>query len=328
MPPKIREMTANFNSSKNATKRFTLMVSGEDALDTEDGQGLSSPPRGLPHERFLLGNAVPIAPVLLLGQSDQAMNPQEYIACLQPVHLHATRDHLVLMAQDQVDLTVEESTLLLKTALPFIEEDFQSKVLFRGQHYWFIPAGPFTNLSTHSVDQAHGRNIDWWMPRDSNESGIAKRWRKLQNEIQMLWHIDPVNEAREQSGLPSINSLWISGIGKLAGLDAPDVIQNANRLCGSHPLLAGLAKHFEITYSQTISQQDLSQTFAWLENPEEIWPLLSQALLEKRLEEVLVIDFPSGKKRERIFTSKNLNKPSWQFWKKSEVLSWQEIAQQ
>ena len=328
MPPKIREMTANLNTLKNATKRFTLMVSGEDALDTEDGQVLSSPPRGLPHERFLLGNAVPIAPVLLLGQSDQAINPQEYIACLQPVHLHATRDHLVLMAQDQVDLTAEESSLLLTTALPFIEEDFQSKVLFRGPHYWFIPAGPFTHLSTHSVDQAHGRNIDWWMPRDSNESGIAKRWRKLQNEIQMLWHIDPVNEAREQSGLPSINSLWISGIGKLEDLDAPDVIQNANRLCGNHPLLAGLAKHFKIAYSQTISQQDLSQTVAWPENPAEIWPLLCQALLEKHLEEVLVIDFPSGKKRERIFTNKNLNKPSWQFWKKSEALSWQEITQQ
>ena len=328
MPPKIREMTANFNSPKNGAKRFTLMVSGEDALDLEDGQGLSSPPIGLPHERFLLGNAVPIAPVLLLGQSSQAIHPQEYIACLQPVHLHATRDHLVLMSQDQVDLTTEESKLLLKTAIPFIEEDFQSKVLFEGQYYWFIPAGPFTGLSTHSVDQAHGRNIDWWMPRDSDESGIAKRWRKLQNEIQMLWHIDPVNEAREQRGLPSINSLWISGIGKLADLDAPEVIQNASCLCGSHPLLAGLAKHYQIDYSATIKPQDLSQTFAWSEDPAAIWPLLCQALSEKHLDEVLIIDFPLGKKRVRIFTSKNLYKPSWMFWKKSEALSWKEIAQQ
>jgi hypothetical protein len=328
MPPKIREMTANFNPSKNGAKRFTLMVSGEDALDLEDGQSLSKPPIGLPHERFLLGNAVAIAPVLLLGQSNQAINPHEYIACLQPVHLHATRDHLVLMSQDQVDLTTEESQLLLKAALPFIEEDFQSKVLFQGQYYWFIPAGPFTNLSTHSVDQAHGRNIDWWMPRDSNESGIAKRWRKLQNEIQMLWHIDPVNESREQRGLPSINSLWISGIGKLADLNAPEVIQNAKNLCGSHPLLAGLAKHYQIAYSQTIQPQDLSNTFSWPEDPATIWPVLNQALLEKHLDEVLVIDFPSGKKRERIFTSKNLHKPSWMFWKKSEALSWQEIAQQ
>jgi len=328
MPPKIRGMTANFNSSKSGAKRFTLMLSGEDALDLEDGQSLSKPPIGLPHERFLLGNAVAIAPVLLLGQSNQAFNPQEYIACLQPVHLHATRDHLVLMSQDQVDLTTEESQLLLKSALPFIEEDFQSKVLFQGQHYWFIPAGPFTNLSTHSVDQAHGRNIDWWMPRDSHESGIARRWRKLQNEIQMLWHIDPVNESREQRGLPSINSLWISGIGKLADLDAPEVIQNAKSLCGSHPILAGLAKHYQITYSHTIQPQDLSNTFAWPEDPATIWPVLNQALLEKHLDEVLVIDFPSGKKRERIFTNKNLQKPTWMFWKKSEALSWQEIAKQ
>jgi hypothetical protein len=232
------------------------------------------------------------------------------------------------MSQDQVDLTTEESQLLLKSALPFIEEDFQSKVLFQGQHYWFIPAGPFTNLSTHSVDQAHGRNIDWWMPRDSDVSGIAKRWRKLQNEVQMLWHIDPVNESREQRGLPSINSLWISGIGKLADLDAPEVIQNAKSLCGSHPILAGLAKHYQITYSHTIQPQDLSNTFAWPEDPATIWPVLNQALLEKHLDEVLVIDFPSGKKRERIFTNKNLQKPTWMFWKKSEALSWQEIAKQ
>jgi hypothetical protein len=328
MPPKIREMTVNFNSSKNATKRITLMVSGEDVLDIEDGGSLSEPPRGLPHERFLLGHAVPIAPVLLLGQSDQTINPQQYIACLQPVHLHATRDHLVLMSQDQLDLTPEESSLLLKAALPFIEEDFLSKVLFQERYYWFIAAGPFADLMTHSVDQAHGRNIDWWMPRDCDKSGIAKRWRKLQNEIQMIWHIDPVNETREQTGLPSINSIWISGIGKLADLQAPDVIQNARILCGKHPLLNGLAKHFGITHSQTIPLHDLSQIFAWLDNPAEIWPFLSQALSNKHLDEVLLIDFPLGKKRERIFTSKNLNKSSWKFWKKSEALTWHEIAQQ
>ena len=225
MPPKIREMTVNLNSDPNGIKRFTLMVSGEDALDIEDGQNLSSPPRGLPHERFLLGEAVPIAPVLLMGQSHQTINPQQYIACLQPVHLHATRDHLVLMAQDQVDLTSEESALLFNAIQPMLEEDFQSKVLFQGQRYWFISAGPFMGLRTHSLDQAHGRNIDWWMPRDSDELGIAKRWRKLQNEIQMLWHIDPVNEAREQHGMPSINSIWISGVGKLSDVNPPEPLK-------------------------------------------------------------------------------------------------------
>ena len=328
MPPKIRGMAPNLNSSQNPRSRFTLMVSGEDVLDIEDTRDVNRPPQGLPHEKFLLGDLVPIAPVLLLGQSNQPINPQEIIACLQPVHLHATRDHLILMGQNQIDLTVDESASLLKAALPFIEEDFKSTVLYQGQHYWFIPAGPFASLATHSVDQAHGRNIDWWMPRDSHEEGIAKRWRKLQNEIQMLWHIDPVNEAREMSGLPSINSLWISGIGKLADLQSPKLIQKSQYLYGTHPLLAGLAKHYNIAHNSQINHQSLGNAFAWLENPAEVWPLLSKALIDKKLQEILIIDFPKGKKRERIFTAKDLHLKSWAFWKKTEPLTWKEIAQQ
>ena len=244
MPPKIRGMTANLTSQTSTLKRFTLMVSGEDVIDA--GLEQNVPPSGLPQERFLLGDRLPIAPVLLLGQSDVSVNPNDVIACLQPVHFHATRDHLILMAQSQIDLTANESTKLLQTALPFIEEDFGSKVLFQGQRDWFISAGPFASLATHSIDQAHGRNIDWWMPRDTNEAGIAKLWRKLQNEIQMLWHIDPVNEERQQRGYPSINSLWISGIGKLADIQTPQFLKNVEKVYGTHPLLAGLAKYLEI----------------------------------------------------------------------------------
>ena len=155
-------MTANSTPTLGQLRRFTLLLSGEDVLDGPESK--DGPRQGLPHERFLLGEAVPIAPVLLLGQSDQAVNPTEVIACLQPVHLHATRDHLILMGQNQIDLTAEESVQLLNAALPLLEEDFQNSVLFQNQHYWFMPAGPFSSLASYSVDQAHGRNIDWWMP--------------------------------------------------------------------------------------------------------------------------------------------------------------------
>ena len=328
MPPKIREMTANLTSSKAAianSRRFTLMLSGEDGadqLETRDG-----PQQGLPHERFLLGELVPLAPVLLLGKSNQTVNPNEVIACLQPVHLHATRDHLILMGQNQIDLTSEESAHLLQTALPFIEEDFQGAVLFHGQHYWFVPAGPFSSLESYSVDQAHGRNIDWWMPRDTQEEGIAKRWRKLQNEIQMLWHIGSVNEERGQRGMPSINSIWISGIGKLNDVQTPKALNNAQCIAGQHPLLLGLAKHLKISHRYHLDQKDLAGTFAWLDQPQSAWPQLSAALLDKKLDEVVIIDFPKGKARERIFTAKDLNKKSWAFWKKAEPLTWKEISQ-
>ena len=323
MPPKIRGMTANLTSQTSALKRFTLMVSGEDVIDA--GLEQNVPPSGLPQEHFLLGDSLPIAPVLLLGQSDLPLNPNDVIACLQPVHFHATRDHLILMAQNQIDLTENESTKLLQTALPFIEEDFGGKVLFQDQRDWFISAGPFASLATHSIDQAHGRNIDWWMPRDTNEAGIAKLWRKLQNEIQMLWHIDPVNEERQQRGYPSINSLWISGIGKLADIQTPQLLKNVGRLYGTHPLLAGLAKYLEIPQENEIDFSRLQNAFAWIDRPDSIWGNLSKALFNQELHEVEIIDFPKGQARHRIFTVKDLNKKSWAFWKKSEPLTWSEI---
>lgn len=323
MPPKIRGMTANLTSPASALRRFTLMVSGEDAIDA--GLDQNVPPSGLPQERFLLGDRLPIAPVLLLGQSDLTINPNETIACLQPVHLHATRDHLILMAQSQIDLTENESAGLLNVALPFIEEDFGSKVLFQGQRDWFIPAGPFASLATHSIDQAHGRNIDWWMPRDTSEIGIAKLWRKLQNEIQMLWHIDAVNVEREQRGYPSINSLWISGIGKLADIQTPQLFEKVNQIYGDHALLPGLAKYLGISQRNEIDFSKLQNAFAWIDRPEGIWDNLSRALLNQELHEIEIIDFPKGQTRHRIFTAKDFNKKSWAFWKKSAPLTWSEI---
>ena len=325
MPPKIRGMTAISNPTPGQLRRFTLLLSGEDVLDEPESK--EGPRQGLPHERFLLGEAMPLAPVLLLGQSKQVVNPAEVIACLQPVHLHATRDHLILMGQNQIDLTAEESVQLLNAALPLIEEDFQNSILFQNQHYWFIPAGPFSSLASYSVDQAHGRNIDWWMPRDTHEEGIAKRWRKLQNEIQMLWHIGPVNEEREQRGMPSINSLWISGIGKLNDVRAPEALKQSRCLIGQHPILAGLARLLGLPYEVTFNEHNLVGAFAWLEQPQLAWPQLSAALINKKIDEVALIDFPNGKVRERILTVKDLYKKSWAFWKKSEPLTWKEIIQ-
>ncbi len=323
MPPKIRGMTTNSISQQGSLRRFTLMLSGEDALDLNPGQ--DNPPKGLPQERFLLGDQLPIAPVLLLGQSGLIVDPNEVIACLQPVHLHATRDHLILMAQSQIDLTADESAQLLQVALPYIEEDFQHQVLFQGQRDWFIPAGPFATLATHTIDQAHGRNIDWWMPRDTSEMGVAKLWRKLQNEIQMLWHIDSVNEAREQRGFPGINSLWISGIGKLEDVRTPALLQNVTQIYGKHPLLTGLAKYLGLPQQDDIDFSKLVNSFAWLDRPESTWNHLKNAVLSKELDELEVIDFPKAQARHRIFTAKDLHKTSWAFWKKPEPLTWKEI---
>jgi len=322
MPPKIKEMAIEPNTNSKPVRRFTLMIGGEDALAPQAEQ----PPCGLPQERFLLGKRVPIAPILLLGQSDLVIDPQLSIACLQPVHLHATRDHLVLLNQTQLGLTQEESNALLKPILPLLEEDFHSPLLFHNASFYFIPAGPFASLATHSLDQSHGRNIDWWMPRDSNEKGASKRWRKLQNEIQMLWHIDPVNEKREQLGQASINSIWISGIGKLADVHPPSCFQQIQIIYSDKPLLIGLAKFLNITQSVDLHPNQLAGGFAFVDNPEPIWEILSAALEAQKLDEVVLIDFPDGHVRERTLTRKALHQQSWMFWRKPKKRSWQELV--
>jgi hypothetical protein len=141
----------------------------------------------------------------------------------------------------------------------------------------------------------------------------------------MLWHIDPVNEERAQRGLPSINSLWISGIGKLADIQVPELLGNVSHIYGDHPLLTGLAKYLEVPQQNEIDFSKLQNTFAWIDRPESIWDDLRRTLLSNELEEVEIIDFPKGQTRHRIFTAKDLNKKSWAFWKKSEPLTWKEI---
>src|SRR5690606_5168461 len=62
---------------------------------------------------------------------------------------------------------------------------------------------------------------DWW------PQVIASRpWRKLVNEVQMLWFEHPVNKERAHEGLPPVNSLWLYGGARpnqLKALTLPDV---------------------------------------------------------------------------------------------------------
>jgi hypothetical protein len=315
MPPKIRRMTTK--------RQFTLLLSGDDAV-ADSLQ--SAPTQGLPHERFLLGNGVPAAPFTLLGLQGGVIDSNTVLACIQPVHLHATRDHLVLMHPDHIPLTAAESAALLEEAKPLFQDEFKADVIAADPNHWFITPAHFASLATHSVDQAHGRNIDWWLPRDTIEAGTARAWRKLQNEIQMLWHISPVNEARQASGLPTINSIWISGIGSIDDLQAPNEIRAASHIITDHPVLIGIAHHLTIPCSSEVTMDTLIGGFAWLKDPAAVWPMLQTALLDETLDELELIDFPNGVLRKRTIQKSDVKKGSWAFWRAPTLLSWQELT--
>jgi hypothetical protein len=304
-------------------RRFTLLLSGDDAV-ADSLQ--TAPTRGLPHERFLLGDAVPAAPFELLGLQGVTIDPNTVFACIQPVHLHATRDHLVLMHPDHIPLSTAESVALLEEAKPLLQDEFKADVIAADPYRWFINPAHFVSLATHSVDQAHGRNIDWWLPRDTTEVGSARAWRKLQNEIQMLWHISPINETRQANGQPAINSIWISGIGSISDLQVPDAIRTASYIITDYPVLKGLAIHLNTPHRSDLTADTLIGGFAWLKDPVAIWPMLQSALLDETLDEIELIDFPNGALRKRTIQKSDVKKSSWAFWRGPTLLSWQELT--
>jgi len=70
----------------------------------------------------------------------------------------------------------------------------------------------------------------------------------------------------------------------------------------------------------------LDAGFAYVDNPESIWEILSTALEAQQLDEVVLIDFPNSRVRERTFTRKALLQQSWMFWRKPKKRSWQDLV--
>lgn len=69
---------------------------------------------------------------------------------------------------------------------------------------WLDPSASTRSLTPAAM--AEMRLSDWWPQEDS-----LREWRRLLNEIQMVWHDHPVNIARAERGEVPINSLWLFG---------------------------------------------------------------------------------------------------------------------
>jgi hypothetical protein len=106
----------------------------------------------------------------------------------------------------QLQLNEADARALFDTAQPYFDELGQT-LLYGGPDLWFMRADDWSGLRTASPDAAIGQNLTDWMP----EGERARDFRKLQNEVQMLWHEHPANEARQARGLSVINSFWLWG---------------------------------------------------------------------------------------------------------------------
>jgi hypothetical protein len=185
-----------------------------------------------PHEQALAAawgwpsspdDALPFAAQLAALQGLDASQPW---GLLTPVHLHVGTDQVSLTPPWSLQLDDATSREALDAVRPLFEsEGFTLHTAAPLQ--WLASHPMFDGLATAALDRVVGRNIDRWLPGH----GDARLIRRLQNEVQMLLYTHPLNDRREAAGLPTINSVWLSGCGRLpAGAGAAAGVRVDDRL--------------------------------------------------------------------------------------------------
>lgn len=153
---------------------------------------------------------------------------------LQPVHLHIARNHLVLTDYRQLTLSESEASSLFEKAQTLCQQA-GLECVWGSPNIWFLRADHWAELVTSSPDTACGHNIEIWSPRGKD----ALAWRKLQNDIQMEWFIDPINPQREARGEAVINGLWLwAGTNLATTVDSIVSFPNAEQFFHTPPALS------------------------------------------------------------------------------------------
>jgi hypothetical protein len=122
---------------------------------------------------------------------------------INPAHIDIARNHLSISDMRRLHLDEGHARALFEVARPLFDE-LGKTLLYGDASTWFMRAGDWGGMQTASPDAAAGMNLTDWLPTGA----AAVEFRKLQNEVQMLWFEHPANVEREARGLPAINSFW------------------------------------------------------------------------------------------------------------------------
>jgi len=150
----------------------------------------------------------PVAPWLAraAGIEDRA----NYWLCADPATF-AIGSTDVRMAGLVRDLSEEHSAALLSA----LNEHFASDAIrffAPAPSYWLIGAEAAQALETFPPDNVAGEPLVDFLTMGPD----AARWRRWQNEIQMLLFEHRVNREREKAGRATVNAVWLWGSGTLA----------------------------------------------------------------------------------------------------------------
>lgn len=147
--------------------------------------------------------AAGLAP-LLLDVTELASGTPVWL--LELTHVSPSRDGAVLIPANDLSLTPEQSEALFRSAQPlFTDTGFH---LHSGSTtHWRVdlPSGYAPACASPQLVSTSTVN-DWW-----EQDAAGRPWRRLANELQMLWFDHPINQARYEQGQVPVNNLWLFG---------------------------------------------------------------------------------------------------------------------
>lgn len=164
--------------------------------------------------------------------------------CADPIYLHADRQALRLFDPPQLGLSQAEADAVMASLnATYADEGWQFSA--PTPDHWYLQLAEKPQLKTYSLSESKGYDITQFIPQGMD----SKTWHLYMNEIQMLLHQHPVNEARQAAGKLPISSVWFWGMGQLPQLPTPRWTQVYHRDSFS----GGLAKLQQIP-TQTFNQ--------------------------------------------------------------------------
>lgn len=132
--------------------------------------------------------------------------PNEPVWLLELVHVAPSRDGAALLPASELAITPEQSVALFESVQAlFSEAGFVLHADSAERWRLTLPPGFAPESASPALVGMTSVN-DWW-PQDMS----ARPWRRLVNEVQMLWFDHPVNQQRYQQNQMPINSLWLYG---------------------------------------------------------------------------------------------------------------------
>jgi hypothetical protein len=187
------------------------------------------------------GSGEPVTAPYALRALDAGADPGAQCWHIDPVHFAFARDHLLVAPLDTSPTAEEEPVLAahLREALGELSARASPRLHLHGGQWLLTLAQPWSMQAT-PLDGALGHSAYEHWPRGTD----AAFWRRLLTDVQMRWHQEPLNEAREARGAQSVNALWLHGGGAWAELPSRpfDAVVGGDAVLRGWALASGLPR--------------------------------------------------------------------------------------